>query len=352
MSLDKLKLQTNQSFLKRVFQRTLMALIAVTASMVISTTSFAACGSLTMAEMNWASAELMAHVDKIILEKGYGCDVELVAGATMPTFTSMNEKGQPDVAAELWANAVRDPLKKAVDEGRLHIASPAPITGLGEGWWIPPHTAKKHPELKTALDIMKRPELFPHKEDPTKGAFVGCPAGWGCQLANANLFRAFEMEKKGWVLVDPGSAAGLDGSMAKAVERGENWFGYYWSPTSMIGKYKMVPVDFGVPFAGSENWDGCIVKPEQECSNPMPSSWTKSVVNTVITDRFKKAGGTAAHYLSQRVYPGAIMNGMLVYMADNQAGGDDAAIEFLQKHEDVWTNWVSSDVAAKVKASL
>ena len=33
------------------------------------------------------------------------------------------------------------------------------------------------------------------------------------------------MEKKGWVLVDPGSAAGLDGSMAKAVERGENWFG-------------------------------------------------------------------------------------------------------------------------------
>ena len=52
MSLDKLKLQTNQSFLKHVFQRTLMALIAVTASMVISTTSFAACGSLTMAEMN------------------------------------------------------------------------------------------------------------------------------------------------------------------------------------------------------------------------------------------------------------------------------------------------------------
>ena len=352
MSLDKLKLQTNQSFLKRLFQRALMALIAVTASMVISTTSFAACGSLTMAEMNWASAELMAHVDKIILEKGYGCDVELVAGATMPTFTSMNEKGQPDVAAELWANAVRDPLKKAVDEGRLHIASAAPMTGLGEGWWIRPHTAIKHPEVKTALDIMKRPDLFPHKEDPSKGAFVGCPAGWGCQLANANLFRAFEMEKKGWVLVDPGSAAGLDGSMAKAVERGENWFGYYWSPTSMIGKYKMVPVDFGVPFAGSDNWDGCIVKPEQECANPMPSAWTKSVVNTVITDRFKKAGGTAAHYLSQRVYPGAIMNGMLVYMADNQAGGDDAAIEFLQKHEDVWTNWVSSDVAAKVKASL
>ena len=29
--------------------------------------------------MNWASAELMANVDKIILEKGYDCEVELVA---------------------------------------------------------------------------------------------------------------------------------------------------------------------------------------------------------------------------------------------------------------------------------
>ena len=352
MPLEKLKPQSGQSSVKRMFQRTLMVLFAMTTSMMISTASFASCGSLTMAEMNWASAELMAHVDKIILEEGYGCDVELVAGATMPTFTSMNEKGEPDVAAEQWANAVRDPLKKAVDEGRLHVINKAPITGLGEGWWIPPHTAKKYPQLKTALDILKRPDLFPHKEDPSKGAFVGCPSGWGCQLANANLFRAFEMEKKGWVLVDPGSAAGLDGSMAKAVERGENWFGYYWSPTSMIGKYNMVPVPFGVPFAGSDNWDGCIVKPEQECADPKPSAWTKSEVNTVITDRFKRAGGPAVDYLNNRIYPGAVMNGMLVYMSDNQAGGSDAAIEFLQKHEDVWTKWVSSSVAAKVKASL
>ncbi len=326
--------------------------VALFASSVISISSFAGCGSLTIAEMNWASAELMANVDKIILEKGYGCEVELVAGATMTTFTSMNEKGQPDVAPELWANAVINPLKKAVDEGRLHVGNEAPITGLGEGWWIPPHTAKKYPQLKTALEILERPDLFPYKEDPSKGAFVGCPAGWGCQLANANLFRAFEMEKKGWVLVDPGSAAGLDGSMAKAVERGDNWFGYYWSPTAMIGKYNMVPVDFGVPYAGSENWDGCIVKPEQECANPKRSSWTKSVVNTVVSDRFKKSGGSASSYFSKRVYPGPVMNGMLVYMQENQAGGADAAVEFLQKHEDVWTKWVSSSVASKVKSSL
>ena len=102
----------------------------------------------------------MANVDKIILEKGYGCSVEMVAGATMPTFTSMNEKGQPDIAGELWANAVANPLKKAIAEGRLHSVNDGPITGLGEGWWLPPHTVKKHPELKTALDVLNNPEAM------------------------------------------------------------------------------------------------------------------------------------------------------------------------------------------------
>ena len=71
-----------------------------------------------------------------------------------------------------------------------------------------------------------------------------CPAGWNCQLSTNNLFRAFDMEKKGWKLIDPGSAAGLDGAIAKAATRGENWFGYYWTPTSVVGKYGLVKNTF------------------------------------------------------------------------------------------------------------
>ena len=313
--------------------------------------AMAECGDVQIAEMNWASAQLMANVDKIILEEGYGCNVELVPGDTMPTFTSLNEKGEPDVAPELWINAVRDPLKMAFDEGRLRSANDGPIDGLGEGWWVPPYVLENHPDLKTVLDVLERPDLFPDAEDPSKGAFVGCPAGWGCQLANANLFRAFKMAEKGWKLVDPGSAAGLDGSMSKAVNRSENWFGYYWSPTALIGRHKMVKLDFGVPFAGSGNWDGCIVKPEQECDDPQPSSWTMSEVHTVVTDEFaKNAGDGVMAYLRNRVYPGEVMNGLLVYMDDNQAEGADAAAEFLRAHPDVWKAWVSEDVAMKVQA--
>ena len=227
------------TYLRNVFFTAILAL-----GFSSLTTTASAC-SLTVANMNWASANLMAEVDKFILENGFGCEVELVEGATMPTFTSMAEKGEPDVAPEFWANAALVPLQAAEGEGTIVTLNKAPITGLGEGWWIPPATLEAHPELTSAEAILARPDLFPHPEDPSKGAFVGCPAGWGCQLINAQQYIGWDMEAKGWLLVDPGSAAGLDGSMAKAVERGENWFGYYWSPTSLIGKYGMVPVDMG-----------------------------------------------------------------------------------------------------------
>jgi len=323
---------------------------AVLAAGLSASSAFAECGSIKMAEFNWPSGELIANVDKFILEAGYGCNIELVVGGTTAIFASMNEKGEPQIAGEQWVNALREVLDPALEEGRLHAVNKGPIMGVGEGWWIPPHTAKAHPELKTVLDIIEHPELFPDSEDPSKGAFVGCPAGWGCQQNNASLFAAFDMEAKGWKLIDPGSAAGLDGSIAKANERGENWFGYYWSPTAIIGKYNMQPVPFGVEYAGDDNWNKCIAV--ADCDNPKPTPYPVPGVYTLVTDEFSKGNDDILEYLSKRVFTADAMGAMLVYMADEQADGGDATIEFLQNNEDLWKTWVPEDVAAKVKAAL
>ena len=48
----------------------------------------------------------------------------------------------------------------------------------------------------TAVEILEHPEWFPSKEDSSKGAFVGCPAGWGCQLANAQSFQSISRWRK------------------------------------------------------------------------------------------------------------------------------------------------------------
>ena len=158
------------------------------------------------------------------------------------------------------------------------------------------------------------------------------------------------MEAKGWVLIDPGSAAGLDASIAKANERGENWIGYYWSPTSIIGKYNMQPVSYGVDYLGDDYWNTCISQPD--CIDPQMTSYVKSEVFTIVTDDFLNTGGEINDYLKARVYPGPVMGSMLVYMEDEQADGEDAAIEFMIRHEDIWSTWVSEEIAAKLRDAL
>ena len=66
----------------------------------------------------------------------------------------------------------------------------------------------------------------------------------------------------------------------------------------------------------------------------------------------KTAGKDGMNYLKNRTYPGPVMNGMLVWMGENQAEGADAAIEFLKTKEDVWGKWVSGSAKKKIKAAL
>ena len=307
-----------------------------------------ACGDVSIARMNWPSAEVIAEIDSIILSEGYGCSTSLVAGDTMPTFTSMNEKGAPDLAPELWVNAVREPLDAAVEEGELIVAAEILEEGGIEGWWIPKYLADANPDIKTVQDALGRPELFPAPEDDSMGAVHNCPSGWNCQITTGNIFRANDAEGKGFELVDTGSAAGLNGSIAKAYEREEGWLGYYWAPTAILGRYEMVKLDMGEH--DKEEWDTCTAV--LDCADPKPNGWAKSEVFSVVTDDFAEKAGVAMGYIGKRQWKNQTVNELLGWMEENQATGEEAAFYFLENNEDIWSAWVDADVAEKVKAAL
>tara|TARA_Y100001934_G_scaffold92716_1_gene114545 strand:- start:10751 stop:11740 length:990 start_codon:yes stop_codon:yes gene_type:complete len=309
----------------------------------------AACGKVTIADMNWPSATLIAHIDKIILKNGYGCDAELVTGDTMPTGTSMIEKGEPDIAPELWTNSFAAALKRGINERRLRIAGKSLSDGGEEGFWVPKYMVDKKPELANITGIKKHAKLFKHPEDPNKSGFVGCPAGWNCQISSGHLFKALKLADAGFELIDPGSAAGLDGSIAKAYERKQAWFGYYWAPTAILGKYQMVKVDFqsGVD---ELHFKSCIT--QAECETPKPTMYPPSPVHTVTVENFAKRAPEAFSYLTRRAFSNSHMNQLLVWIEENQADGETAATYFLKNHEAIWSTWVSADVAKKIKTAL
>lgn len=332
--------------------KTTVKLFCTAVAMCASTGSaFAAgeCGSVAIASFNWQSAELLANIDKFILSKGFGCDAQTMTGDTVPSLTSMAEKGKPDIAPESAVDQMPGVLVNAMSEKRLIATTDILPDGYVDGWWIPKYVADAHPEIKTVSDALKHPNLFPAPENPSKGAVHNGPQGWGSTVITAQLFKAYGADKAGFTLVSTGSAAGLDASLAKAYERKQGWLGYYWAPTSLLGKYKMVKLQ-GAPHDPTE-WKRC--NTVADCPDPKPNDWLPGQAKTLVTGAFaKRAPAAVMDYLQKRSVANSEIEKELAWAADNQAAGEDGAKHFLKTREDLWGKWVTPDVAAKIKSSL
>jgi glycine betaine/proline transport system substrate-binding protein len=308
----------------------------------------AACGDLTLAVFSWQSAEANAYVDQFILNNGYGCNATTVAGDTVPTVTSMIEKGQPDIAPSVAVTFLGDFYTKGEAEGRVKIIGSGISDGSMSGWWIPKYVADAHPDIKTVDDAMKHPELFPAPEDPSKGGVIQGPQGWGDTIVTAQLFKALEADKKGFVLIPSGSAAALDGAITKAYETKKGFIAAYWTPTSLLVKYPMVRLEGAHDEA---EWVRCTTK--QDCPDPKPNYWKPAVEATLASAKFLKRDDLrpAKDYFAKRTWSQAEVGKVMLWMTENQANGEDGAKWFIKNMPEVWTKWVPADIAEKVKAA-
>ena len=314
------------------------------------TYAHADCGEVTIASMNWKSAEVSAELDKYILNEGYGCDASVVVGDTVPIIVSMAEKGQPDIAPEAWIDMLPEVVKNEVAKGTLVKAAPI-LADRGEnGWWIPKYIADAHPDIKTIRDVLKHPELFPNPENPKQGAVFAGSQGWAGTVATGQLFKAYGGEAAGFKLVDTGSAAGHDGSLINAYERKIGWVGFYWSPSALLGKYQMVKLDHGAPF-DEKDWYNCITV--STCPDPKPTAWATDHVYTLLSKRFADRGESdVKDYLNKRSWSNDTISQLMAWMTDNQASGEEGARYFLKNNQALWQQWVSADAAEKIKHSL
>jgi len=307
------------------------------------------CGDVTIANMNWQSAEVMANVDKLILNAGYGCNADLVTGDTVPTITSMVEKGRPDIAPEGWIDLVPEVARTGIQSGNLIQAANSLSDGGSQGWWIPKYIADAHPDIKTFEDVKKHPELFPAPDDAKKGAIYNGPQGWGGTVVTAQFYKAYGFEKAGFVLVDTGSAAALDGSIAKAYERKAPWLGFYWAPTALLGKYPMVKLEPG-PKVDPAEWKRC--NTVADCPDPKPNGWPIDRVYTLTTKSFSARSPAVMTYLNKRAWSNETVNKLIAWMTDNQATGEEGAKYFLKNNEALWSQWVTPEASGKIKAAL
>lgn len=307
------------------------------------------CGRVSIAEYNWPSAAIFAHIDAAILKHGYGCDIQLVPGDTLSILNSMVNDGYPDISPETWINSARETLDNAVASRELHYMAPAFADGGIEGWWIPAYIAEAHPEIDTVADALERPDLFPSPHDPEKGAIYNCPDGWSCEISTANLFRAYDAADKGFELIEAETGETLEASIADAYENRRGWLGYYWAPTAVLGQYDLVRLSFDAPY-DEALWNDCIIDPR--CAAPRITSWPRSEVYTVVTDTFARRANGALGYFRNRSLGNEILNDLLAWMEKNDASAEEAAHKFLEENEAVWSEWTTPDAVAAVSRMI
>ncbi|MER1966249.1 ABC transporter substrate-binding protein [Castellaniella sp. GW247-6E4] len=293
--------------------------------------------------MNWESNLVLVEVERFIIKHGYGCESEVLPTETLPALAAL-ERGDLDINTELWLNSTLEPWNKAQASGKVKRIGDLYMGG--EAWFIPRYTAERLPGLKKAADLPKFKDEFKDPEEPGKGRFYGCPAGWACEVVNGNLFKALGMSDT-FTLFSPGTGATQKAALASAYQRKENIVFYYWFPTSIVGSMDLVQLELP-PYDKEKQL--CLT--DVNCADPQPTAYPDNPVFTAVNTEFSEKAPKLIGFLSGVKVPLDAMNATLSYMDENELDAEPAAQWFLKSKQDIWTQWLPADVAQRVQAAL
>lgn len=299
----------------------------------------AGCGAVSITEMDWASARVVTAVSRFLMREGYGCEVSVVPSATLTALVSIAENGEPDIATEVWSNNA--PIYAELEaSGKLVTLTDVLSDGGVEGWWIPAYWAEAHPELTTIEGVMANPELV-------GGRFHNCADGWGCRVFNDNLIRALDLESVGIEIFNHASVETLATSVAAAYADEGPWFGYYWGPSWVLGRYPLVQVRVG---AYVPEINACNAR--ADCATPGISAYAPSRVLTAATTGFVEREPDIAALMAKVSFTNERMSGLLAWQQANTSSADETAAHYLATYPDEWSDWLDDHARERLATLL
>lgn len=291
------------------------------------------CGgeTITIARMQWPSAELLAEIHARLIAQNFGCAVEVVPGDLAATASSMGTNGQPAVAPELWISRVADIWNGALAGQEVRQAGSTYAEPVFEGWFVPNYEAEAHPEVATIEGIKARAADFAVDGRPR---FISCPPDWGCAVVNRNLLRAHGLDAT-FDIVEPANRFELDALIAAAVSRKEPLLFYYWQPNAVLAQFGFTSVDLG-PY----NKDNFLCLGRVACASPQPSGFAADPVIVALAQWVYLEAPEVAAYFQRAHMPFAEMNTLLQNLNAPGATLEGVADAFVAARGVVWQPWV------------
>ncbi|WP_163971391.1 ABC transporter substrate-binding protein [Oceanobacillus halotolerans] len=301
--------------------------------------------TIVLADAGWDSIRVHNSIAQKIIEDGYGYDTDVTAGSTAATIQGHRE-GDIDVYMEVWTDNVKEVYEEAIDAGDFENVS-VNFDDNVQGLYVPTYVIEGDeergiepaaPDLRTVEDLKNYPEVFEDPEDPGRGRVINAPSGWAVQEHIDAKFDLYGLEET-MNNFAPGSDAAIVADLTDAYEAGEPWVGYYWSPTAVTAKFDLTLLE--EPEYDQEVW-------EETKGTEFPPN---DVVVTVYKDLPDQAP-EVVDFLSNYETSNDLTEEALSYMDENEASAEEAAIWWMNEHEDLWTSWVPEEIAEKVKEAM
>jgi glycine betaine/proline transport system substrate-binding protein len=303
-------------------------------------------------DITWESGSLITEVLRTIVEKGYGYSTDTLPGSTVSLEAAL-AKNDIQVIGEEWAG--RSPAwVKAEAEGKVFGLGDI-VKGASEGWWVPEFVIKGDPakgikplapDLKSVADLPKYKDVFKDAESPDKGRFLNSPSGWTSEIVNTQKLKAYGLNDS-YVNFRTGSGAALDAEISSSIRRGKPVLFYYWAPTPLLGRFKLIKLE--EPPFDAEAW-----KTLADASNPNPRG-TRSLTPKLaigVSEPFHKQYPELVTFFQKVDFPIDLLNSTLADMSEKREEPKAVAQAFLKNHPEIWKQWLPGDVADKVSKAL
>jgi len=302
--------------------------------------------------LTWESGNLITEILRTLVEKGYGYPTDTLPGSTVSLEAAL-AKDDIQVIGEEWAG--RSPLWiKSEAEGKV-IALGDTVKGASEGWWVPEYVIKGDPErgieavapgLKSVTDLVRYKDVFRDPESPQQGRFLNSPTGWTSEIVNSQKLKAYGLADS-FVNFRSGSSAALDAEVSAQIRRGKPVLFYYWSPTPLLGRYKLVQLE--EPAFDAEAWK-TLSNPNE--AHPRGTRSLPARLSIGVSAPFHARYPELVQFFDKVDLPPALLNQTLAHMAEKRLDPRVVAEAFLREQPQVWSAWLPADVAAKVKENL
>ncbi|MFD1037608.1 ABC transporter substrate-binding protein [Virgibacillus byunsanensis] len=301
--------------------------------------------TIILADAGWDSIRVHNSIAQKIIEEGYGYDTEVTSGSTPATIQGLRD-GDINVYMEVWTDNVKQAYEEAIEAGDFEKVS-VNFDDNEQGLYVPTYVMEGDeergiepiaPDLRTVEDLKKYPEIFEDPEDPGRGRIINAPSGWAVKEDIDTKFDVYGLDETMNNFM-PGSDAAIVADLTDAYNAGEAWVGYYWSPTGVTARYDMTLLE--EPEYDEEIWD-------ESKATEFPPNDVVVAVHKDLPDQASEV----VDFLSNYETSSELTEEALDYMNENDASPDDAAIWWMNEHEDLWSGWVPDEVAEKVKDSM